>query len=137
VLQDVGPYPERGIGGESGALVRVVLLDGVDEAHVAFLDEVEDIQVGIIVFKGYLHHQLEIGDDELLGRFSILVAVRLLGNLALLLAGQHPIARHLRKVLLQRIERQERNFLLLSRQTLSVIEKGFLKQEVTPFFLPR
>src|SRR5690606_31031484 len=62
--------PEGGVGGELEALAPVELVDGVLEAEVALLDEVEQLHGGgQRVPASDAHHQAEVGPDEaILGR---------------------------------------------------------------------
>ena len=57
--------PERGVGGELEALAPVELVDGVLEAEVALLDEVEELHAGGQgVAAGDAHDEAEVGPDE-------------------------------------------------------------------------
>src|SRR4029450_11166641 len=57
--------PEGGVGGELEALAPVELVDGVLEAQVAFLDQVEQLHGGGEgVAACDAHHQAEIRPDE-------------------------------------------------------------------------
>ncbi len=57
--------PEGGVGGELEALAPVELVDGVLEAEVALLDEVEELHArGEGVAAGHAHDQAEVGPDE-------------------------------------------------------------------------
>src|SRR3954469_2295196 len=62
--------PEGGVRGELEALAPVELVDGVLEAEVALLDEVEQLHAGgHRVAARHAHDQAEIGADEpVLGR---------------------------------------------------------------------
>ena len=62
--------PEGGVGGELEALAPVELVDGVLEAEVALLDEVEQVHApGQGVAAGDAHHEAQVGPDEpVLGR---------------------------------------------------------------------
>ena len=64
--------PPGGVGGELEPLAPVELLDGVHQAQVAFLDQVQEGQPGGLVLLSDGHHQAQVGLDERLGR---LVAV--------------------------------------------------------------
>src|SRR2546427_2906101 len=55
------PDPPRGVGRELVALVVVELLDRPDEAHVAFLDEVEERHAAADVLLGDRHDQPQVG----------------------------------------------------------------------------
>ena len=52
--------PPRGVGGELEALAPVELLDGVHEAEVALLDEVEQRQARRLVLLGDRHHETQV-----------------------------------------------------------------------------
>ena len=57
--------PEGGVGGELEALAPVELVDGVLEAEVALLDEVEQLHAGGQgVAAGDAHDEAEVGPDE-------------------------------------------------------------------------
>ena len=57
--------PEGGVGGELEALAPVELVDGVLEAEVALLDEVEQLHArGKGVAPGHADDQAEVGPDE-------------------------------------------------------------------------
>ena len=62
--------PERGVGGELEALAPVELVDGVLEAEVALLDQVEQLHArGQRVAAGDADDEAEVGPDEaVLGR---------------------------------------------------------------------
>ena len=57
--------PPGGIGGELEALAPVELLDGVDQAEVALLDQVGEGQARPLVLAGHRHDQPQVGVDEL------------------------------------------------------------------------
>ena len=70
------PDPPRGVGRELVALVMVELLDPADQAHVAFLDEVEEGHAAPDVFLGDGHHESQVGFGEPpLGLVCALVAL--------------------------------------------------------------
>ena len=52
--------PPRGVGGELEALAPVELLDGVHQAEVALLDQVEQRQARGLVLLGDRHHQAQV-----------------------------------------------------------------------------
>ena len=56
--------PPGGVRRELEALAPVELLDGVDQAEVAFLNEVEERQARRLVLLGDRHDQPEVGLDE-------------------------------------------------------------------------
>ena len=64
---DVGADPPGGVGGELHALERVVLLHRLHEPDVPLLDEVEELEGGAAVLVGDLHHQAQVGGDQLVG----------------------------------------------------------------------
>ena len=86
--------PERGIGRELEATPPVELVDGVLEAEVALLDEVEQVHaLGQRVTAGDGHDETEVGADEavlgvsgggdgVLQRHAALAVGQLLGGLA-------------------------------------------------------
>jgi hypothetical protein len=56
--------PPRGVGGELEALAPVELLDGVHQAEVALLDEVEEREPGGLVLLGDGHDEAQVGLHE-------------------------------------------------------------------------
>ena len=65
--------PERGVGGELEATAPVELVDGVLEAQVAFLDEVEEIHaLGEGIAASDAHHEAQVGANEAILGFSCL-----------------------------------------------------------------
>ena len=73
--------PPRGVGRELEALAPVELLDGVHEAEVALLDEVEEGQAGGLVLLGDRDDQAQVGLDE--GALGVLTLADGLAQLAL------------------------------------------------------
>ena len=68
--------PPRGVGRELEALAPVELLDGVDQAEVALLDQVQEGQSRRLVLLGDRHHQAQVGRHEgLLGRASAAITI--------------------------------------------------------------
>ena len=61
------PDPPGGVGGELEALAPVELLDGVDQAEVALLDEIAEGQTRPLVLPGHGNDQPQVGVDELGG----------------------------------------------------------------------
>jgi len=59
------------------------------EPHVALLDQIEELHAVVAVLMGDLDHETEVGDDELLGRFHVVVLLVADGELELLLRGQN------------------------------------------------
>ncbi len=57
--------PPGRVGGELEALAPVELLDGVDQAEVAFLDQVGEGQARPLVLAGYGYDKPKVGVDEL------------------------------------------------------------------------
>ena len=78
--------PPRGVGRELEALAPVELLDGVHQAEVALLDEVEQRQARGLVLLGDRHHQPEVGLDE--GALGVLALPGDAPKLALLGRGE-------------------------------------------------
>ena len=74
--------PEGGVGGELEALAPVELVDGVLEAEVALLDEVEQLHAGRQrVAAGDAHDEAEVGPDEaVLGRGALAGEAAVLGG---------------------------------------------------------
>ncbi len=64
--------PPGGIGGELEALAPVELLDGVHQAEVALLDQVEQRQAGRLILLGDRHDETKVRLDEgLLGGVTL------------------------------------------------------------------
>src|SRR5690606_2421733 len=61
-------YPPGGVGGEAEAAFGIELFHRVDEAEVAFLDEVQQRQAAVDVAAGDLHDQAQVGNDHALAR---------------------------------------------------------------------
>ena len=91
--------PPGGVGGELEALAPVELLDGVDEAEVALLHEVEERHARRLVALGDRHDQAEVRLHELtLGVLALadqLLEVSLLGAGEALVDGLEGLARGL------------------------------------------
>ena len=65
-LEDVGLDPERGVVRQLDAPVGIELLDGVHQADVAFLDQVQEVLHPIFLeLQGDLDHQAEIAGDQM------------------------------------------------------------------------
>ncbi len=64
--QDGLPDPDGGVGREPQAALGLETVRGADEAEIALLDEVEHRQAAIAVAARQVHHEPEIGDDDLL-----------------------------------------------------------------------
>ena len=67
----------------------------MEKTHIAFLDQIENIQVGIIVFESYFHNKLEIRNCEFLRSNPIMVPENLCGYLQLFFPCEHRIFRYL------------------------------------------
>ena len=57
--------PPGGVGGEFEALAPVKFLNGADQAEVAFLNEVEDVEAAAGVALGDGNDESQVGADEL------------------------------------------------------------------------
>ena len=75
--------PPRGIGGELEALLPVELLDGSDEAQVAFLNQVEEEHATAGVALGQRHHESQVRLQQVV--LGLLAVVRRPLELALAL----------------------------------------------------
>ena len=58
--------PPRAVGRELAALAWIKPLHGLHQAHVAFIDQIEQRQAEPIIITSDLHHEAEIGIDQLL-----------------------------------------------------------------------
>src|SRR5438876_1748942 len=85
------PNPPRGVRGELVATAVFELVDGLHQADVAFLNQVEELQSAVGVFPGDGNHQAEVGLDQLaLGLLRVHVALDDLALRALELLKRHP-----------------------------------------------
>ena len=73
--------PPRGVGGELEALAPVELLDGVHQAEVALLDEVQEREARRLVLLGDRDDQAQVGLHE--GALGVLALARRAPQLAL------------------------------------------------------
>src|SRR6478736_3806567 len=62
------PDPPRGVGGELVAAAVLELVDGLHQADVAFLDQIEELQATVGVLLGDRDDETEVGLDQLLLR---------------------------------------------------------------------
>ena len=102
------PDPPGGIGGELEAAPELELVDGLHQANVAFLDEVEELQAPVGVLLGD-------GDDE---------AQVGLGHLALGLARLHLAHGHALVDFLQVGQRQHHAHLQVDELLLQILDVG-------------
>ena len=68
---DALPDPPGGVGGETEAALGVVFLDGVDQAEIAFLDQVEERHPAVQVMLGDVDHEPQVVLDHLLSRGKV------------------------------------------------------------------
>ena len=61
---DVLADPPGGVGGETETALRVELFEGVDEAEVALLDQVEQRDPAVQVVLGDVHNQAQVALDQ-------------------------------------------------------------------------
>src|SRR5438309_1850025 len=103
VPQDVRANPPRRVGGEFHAAKRVVFLHRVHQAHVPFLDQIEQAEGGAPVFVGDLDHQPQIRGHQPVGDLGVVRLLELHRQPVLLFAREQRVPRHLCHVALQRI----------------------------------
>jgi len=94
-LQDVRADPPGRVRGQLHAAVRVVLLHGVDEPDVTFLNQVEYVAVRPPVLLGDLYDQAQVGGDETRGQPRVGGVAELHRDVVLLLAVHQGIAAEL------------------------------------------
>ena len=71
---DALPDPPAGIGGEAVPEPVVELLRRAHESHVAFLNQVQELQTAVAVLLREAHHQPQVGlDEDLLGRRGLVL----------------------------------------------------------------
>ena len=58
--------PPRGVGGELAALGGVEALDGLDQAEVAFADQVHEREAHLVIIVGDFHDQAQVGLDHVI-----------------------------------------------------------------------
>src|ERR1039458_5076265 len=63
--------PPGAVSGKLAALGRVEAFDGLDKAHVAFTDQVQQWQADAFVVAGDFDHQAQVGLDHLLPRLFV------------------------------------------------------------------
>ena len=78
--------PPRRVGRELVAAAVLELLDGLHQADVAFLDQVQELQAAVGVLLGDRHDETQVGLDEL--ALGVLGAALHLGQLAVGLRDQ-------------------------------------------------
>ena len=70
------PDPPGGIGGKLVAAAIFKLVHRLHQAHVAFLDQVQELQAAVVVFLGDRDHQAKIGLHQLaLGLLGVQVSL--------------------------------------------------------------
>ena len=94
--------PPRRVRRELEAELVVELLDRPDEAHVPFLDQIQERHAGLRVVAGDRHHEAQVAlDQALLG--GLVAEVLAPGELALLGRGQQAAVADLADVELERV----------------------------------
>ena len=68
---DVLPHPPGGVGGKPEAALGIELLERMDQAEVAFLDQVVERNAAMLVMLGDADHQPQVGLDHALARREI------------------------------------------------------------------
>src|SRR5262245_20807094 len=65
------PDPPHGVGNELDVLLGIEALSGLDEADVAFVDQIEEGKPAATIFLGDTHDEPQIGFDQPLEGLSI------------------------------------------------------------------
>jgi hypothetical protein len=87
VAGDVRADPPHGVGAEAIALARIEVLDRLEQADVALLDEVVDARAAVPVLLGHRDHQGEVRGSQDVLRPQVALA-RAARQLAFLLTRQ-------------------------------------------------
>jgi hypothetical protein len=101
-LEDVGADPEGRVGRQLDPAVRIVLPHRLHQADVALLHQVEQVLVAAVLV-GDLHHQAQVGLDELARRRRCRRARPAGRERVLLLGREQRVAPHLLHVLAHRV----------------------------------
>ena len=99
MLQDVGANPECGVGGEPRAPFRVIFSHRPHETQVTLLYEIEKVRLPAAVLAGYLDDEPQVGGDELLLGFLVIVGSYPFGNLPLLVPREDRVLGYLAGIL--------------------------------------
>ncbi|MNY13282.1 hypothetical protein D3C86_1464110 [compost metagenome] len=99
--------PPRGIGGKAEATGRIKLLDGVHQAEVAFLDQIEQRHATIQIALGDAHHEAQVALDHYLPRREI-PALGQRGEMEFLRRGQQRLDADAVQVVLDGVSREFR-----------------------------
>jgi hypothetical protein len=98
VLEDVRADPVRRVRGELDALVGVVALHRLQQAHVSVLDQVEDVRPCAPVLHGDLHHEPQIGEHQEARRLHVALLDPAHRQLVLVFTGDRRVLAELRHV---------------------------------------
>ncbi len=94
VLMDLGANPVHREGHQSHAHFRVEALDGLHEAHVAFLDQVAKRQAIAQVAAGDVDHEAQLGHHELASGFEVILVSQAARQPDLVVLAQHRYLAH-------------------------------------------
>ena len=100
-ILNIGANPPDGIGDQAISPVRVKLLDGHHEPHVALLNEVEEFHTIGAILKGDFDHKPEVGRDQLVGGLDVFFLLKADGKVKLLGGAQKGELIDLREIELQ------------------------------------
>lgn len=104
VFKDVGADPPLGVGGKADAFEGVELFDGLHQADVSFLDQVEQVGDGALVFHGDLDDEAEVGGGKAESQGGVACFAELDGEVVLVFFGEERIFADLTEVFLKEIE---------------------------------
>ena len=99
-IEDALADPPHGVGDELEAAGLVELLGGLDQAEVAFVDEVREAQALVLVLLGHGHDEAEVGARKLLERHLVALADAL-GEFDFFFRGYQLLAADLLEILVQ------------------------------------
>jgi len=86
---DFGLDPVQRVADQTHALIRVEALDGLHQAHVAFLDQVALRQAIAQVLARHRHHQAQVRQHQPAGGLDVVVVAQLAGVLLFFFEGEH------------------------------------------------
>jgi hypothetical protein len=96
------PNPPGRVGRKLGFAAPVVLVDGLDEAQGALLDQVEQVDAAAAVRLRDRDDEPEVGLDQPLARAAV-AGLDALGELNFLRPGEERVAADLREVRIERV----------------------------------
>ena len=91
VFVNIALDPPNGVGDQANPFVGVELFYRMHQAHIAFLDEIDQFVAELRILSGHLNHKAEVGGYKNLGILGVAFFFIALGDLALLFSGQERI----------------------------------------------